>query len=162
MGHVTSFIRVWRFKHSARESGCLLHMSYNAWQTMLGYVMRDIGPAWVKFWLVLWPWNSNKNSWNDDKRQQMGWKFNSDRCPGRDMVSFSIEEMMGFQILTRVLCAPPNPPPPHPLRGFLSVIVVPSLDAAICLPKKETSQLLGLHRTCILCALEWAMVMLDS
>ena len=83
MGHVTSFIRAWRFKYSARESGCLLHMSYNAWQTMLGYVMRDRGPAWVKFWQVIWPPNSDKNSWNDDKRQQMGGKFNSDEVENK-------------------------------------------------------------------------------
>jgi len=30
-------------------AGCLLHMSYNAGQIMLGRVMRDRGPAWVKF-----------------------------------------------------------------------------------------------------------------
>ena len=167
MGHVTSFIRAWRFKYSATESGCLLHVSYNAWQTMLGHVMRDRGPAWVKFWHVIWPPNSDKNSWNDDKRQQMGWNSNSDEVENKYNSKIPVGTWlssqyiyMGFEILTRVIC----PPPPRPplLRGFLSVIVIPSLDAAICLPKKETSQLLGLHRTCILCALEWAMVMLDS
>lgn len=141
MGHVTSFIRAWRFKYSARESGCLLHMSYNAWQTMLGYVMRDRGPAWVKFWQVLWPWNSNKNSWNDDKRQQMGGKFNSDEVENKYNSKIPVGTWlssqyiyMGFEILTmRDL----RPPPPPPLRGLLGVIVIPSLDEAIYLPKKR-------------------------
>ena len=66
------------------------------------------------------------------------------------MASFSIQEMMGFEVLTMRDLRPPPPP----LRGLLGVIVIPSLDATICLPKKETSQLLGLHRICILCALE--------
>ena len=158
MGHVTSFIRAWRFKYSATESGCLLHMSYNAWQTMLGHVMRDRGPAWVKFWQVLWPWNSNKNSWNDDKRQQMGWKFNSDevenkynsKIPAGTWLPSQYKKWWVFKFWLE------RSAPLPPLRGFLSVIVIPSLDTAICLPKKETSQLLGLNRTCIPCALEWA------
>ena len=166
MGHVTSFIRAWRFKYSARESGCLLHMSYNAWQTMLGHVIRDRGPAWVKFWQVIWPPNSDKNSWNDDKRQQMGWNSNSDevenkynsKIPVGTWLPSQYKKWWVLKFWPWEICAPPPPP----LRGLLGVIVIPSLDATICLPKKETSQLLGLHRICILCALEWATVMLDS
>ena len=143
MGHVTSFIRAWGFKYSARESGSLLHMGYNAWQTMLGQVMRDRGPAWVKFWQVLWPWNSNKNSWNDDKRQQMGWNFNSDEVENKDNSKIPAGTWLPSQYKKWWVFkfwperSAPRPPPPPPLRGLLGVILIPSLEATIYLPKRK-------------------------
>lgn len=119
MGHVTSFIRAWRLKYSARESGCLLHMNYNAWQTMLGHVIRDRGPAWVKFWQVIWPRNSDKNSWNDDKRQQMGWNFNSDevenkynsKIPAGTWLPSQYKKWWVLKFWPWEICAPPPPAP---------------------------------------------------
>lgn len=119
-------------------------MSYNAWQTMLGHVIRDRGPAWVKFWQVIWPPNSDKNSWNDDKRQQMGWNFNSDEVENKYNSKMPAGTWLPSQYkkwwVLKFWPERSDPPPPTPLRGLLGDIVIPSFGRGDKPPKKKRNK----------------------
>lgn len=145
MQHPLFVHAVQNFQLKSLLTGCLLHMNYNPYwgkscmtEALLGennYYDKQYGLE-----------TATKKSWNYNKRHQMGWNFNKDKVEYRYNSKIPAGTWLPSQykkwLVLKFWLETSQPP----LRGFLGVIVIPNLDAAICLPRRETDHLLGLHQ----------------